>query len=123
MQERGRAIQRLDKVLQDAGIKLTSVASAAYSVSARLMLEALLGGTTDPVVLANLAKGVMRKKIPQLQEALAGRFEIAHHGVLVAGLLARIDALDQAIATLEARIDIHTQPHADLIELLCTIPA
>ena len=64
----------------------------------------------------------MRKKIPQLQEALAGRFEIAHHGVLVAGLLAHIDALDQAIATLEARIDIHTQPHADLIELLCTIP-
>lgn len=122
VQERGRVIQRLDKVLQDAGIKLTSVASAAYSVSARLMLEALLGGTTDPAILAQLAKGVMRKKIPQLEEALAGRFEIAHHGVLVAGLLAHIDALDHAIANLEARIDIHTQPHADLIELLCTIP-
>jgi transposase len=122
VQERGRAIQRLEKVLQDAGIKLTSVASEAYSVSARLMLEALLGGTSDPAVLAQLAKGVMRKKIPQLQEALANRFEIAHHGVLVAGLLAHIDALDQAIMTLEARIDIQTQPHADLIELLCTIP-
>jgi transposase len=122
VQERGRAIQRLDKVLQDAGIKLTSVASEAYSVSARLMLEALLGGTSDPVVLAGLAKGRMRKKIPQLEEALAGRFEIAHHGVLVAGLLAHIDALDLAIANLEARIDLHTQPHADLIELLCTIP-
>jgi transposase len=122
VQERNRVIQRLDKVLQDAGIKLTSVASEAYSVSARLMLEALLGGTSDPVVLANLAKGVMRKKIPQLQEALAGHFEVTHHGVLVAGLLAHIDALDQAIATLEARIDLHTQPHAELIELLCTIP-
>jgi transposase len=122
VQERSRAIQRLDKVLQDAGIKLTSVTSETYSVSARLILEALLGGTTDPVVLANLAKGVMRKKIPQLQEALAGRFEIAHHGVLVAGLLAHIDALDQAIANLEARIDVHTQPHTELIELLCTIP-
>jgi transposase len=122
VQERSRAIQRLEKVLQDAGIKLTSVASEAYSVSARLMLEALLGGVSDPVVLAQLAKGTMRKKIPQLQEALANRFEISHHGVLVAGLLAHIDALDQAIARLEARIDIQTQPHAELIELLCTIP-
>ena len=74
------------------------------------MLEALLGGVTDPVVLAELAKGRLRKKIPQLQEALANRFDIAHHGVLVAGLLAHIDALDQAIATLDARIEIDTQP-------------
>ena len=122
VQERSRAIQRLEKVLQDAGIKLTSVASEAYSVSARLMLEALLSGVSDPVVLAQLAKGTMRKKIPQLQEALANRFEISDHGVLVAGLLAHIDALDQAIARLEAPIDIQTQPHAELIELLCTIP-
>ena len=122
VQERGRTIERLEKVLQDAGIKLTSVASAAYSVSARAMLEALLGGVTDPVVLADLAKGKLRKKIPQLEEALAGRFEIAHHGVLVASLLAHIDALDQAIGTLEARVGIATEPYADLIELLCTIP-
>ncbi len=122
VQERSRAIQRLEKVLQDAGIKLTSVASAVYSVSARAMLEALLGGVTDPLVLAELAKGRLRKKIPQLQEALANRFEISHHGVLIAGLLAHIDALDQAIATLEARIEIATEPYADLIELLCTIP-
>jgi len=120
--ERGRSIQRLEKVLQEAGIKLTSVASQAYSVSARAMLEALLGGVTDPVVLAELAKGKLRAKIPQLQEALANRFEISHHGVLVAGLLAHIDALDQGIANLGARIEIHTAPYADLIELLCTIP-
>jgi len=122
VQERSRAIQRLEKGLQDAGIKLTSVASQAYSVSARAMLEALLGGVTDPVVLAELAKGKLRAKIPQLQEALANRFEISHHGVLVAGLLAHIDALDQGIANLGARIEIHTAPYADLIELLCTIP-
>jgi len=122
VQERSRSIQRLEKVLQDAGIKLTSVASATYSVSARAMLEALLGGVTDPVALAELAKGRLRTKIPQLEEALASRFDVAHHGVLVAGLLAHIDALDQAVATLEARIAIATRPYADLIELLCTIP-
>jgi transposase len=122
VQERTRTIERLEKVLQDAGIKLTSVASGVYSVSARAMLEALLGGVTDPFVLAELAKGRMRKKIPQLQEALASRFDVTHHGVLVAGLLAHIDALDQATGNLEARIGIATAPYADLIELLCTIP-
>jgi len=122
VQERSRSIQRLEKVLQDAGIKLTSVASRVYSVSARAMLEALLGGVTDPVALAELAKGRLRTKIPQLEEALASRFDVAHHGVLVAGLLAHIDALDQAVAMLEARIGIATRPYADLIELLCTIP-
>ena len=92
VQERTRAIERLEKVLQDAGIKLTSVASGVYSVSARAMLEALLAGVTDPAVLAELAKGRMRKKIPQLQEALASRFDVGHHGVLIAGLLAHIGA-------------------------------
>src|SRR5436305_596120 len=82
------ATQRLEKVLQDAGIKLSSVASASYSASARAMLEALLRGVTDPAELAELAKGRLRAKIPQLREALASRFELAHHGVLVASLLA-----------------------------------
>ena len=119
-EERTRAIQRLEKVLQDAGIKLTSVASGTYSVSARAMLEALLGGVSDPACLAELAKGRLRAKIPQLQEALANRFDIAHHGVLVAGLLAHIDALDQAVAALDARIAAATD--AELIERLSTIP-
>ena len=119
-EERTRAIQRLEKVLQDAGIKLTSVAAGTYSVSARAMLEALLGGVSDPACLAELAKGRLRAKIPQLQEALANRFDIAHHGVLVAGLLAHIDALDQAVAALDARIAAATD--AELIERLSTIP-
>src|SRR6266487_120213 len=121
-EERSRAIQRLEKVLQDAGIKLSSVASKTYSVSARAMLEALLAGVSDPRQLAELAKARLRTKIPELQEALQNRFELAHHGVLVAGLLAHIDALDLGIATLDARIELALAPQAELIELLCTIP-
>jgi len=104
MEERSRAIERLEKVLQDAGIKFSSVASKTYSVSARAILEALLGGVSDPAALAELAKGRLRTKIPQLQEALANRFELAHHGVLVAQLLAHIDALGDTVANLDARI-------------------
>ena len=120
--ERARSIQRLEKVLQDAGIKLTSVASHTYSKSARAMLEALLSGVTDPEQLAQLAKSRMRAKIPQLREALASRFQIEHHGVIVAQLLGHIDTLDAAIQSLSARIEIVLAPHAQIIELLCTIP-
>jgi transposase len=120
--ERGRSIQRLEKVLQDAGIKLTSVASHTYSKSARAMLEALLSGVTDPEQLAELAKARMRRKIPQLRAALASRFQIEHHGVMVAQLLAHIDTLDAAIENLDERIESVLAPHAELVELLCTIP-
>jgi transposase len=120
--ERARSIQRLEKVLQDAGIKLTSVASHTYSKSARAMLEALLAGVSDPEQLAELAKARMRLKIPQLREALASRFEIEHHGVMVAQLLAHIDTLDAAIEALSERIELALAPHAQIVELLCTIP-
>jgi transposase len=120
--ERARAIQRLEKVLQDAGIKLTSVASHTYSKSARAMLEALLAGVTDPEQLAELAKARMRLKIPQLREALANRFSIAHHGVLVAQPLAHIDTLDAATQNLDERIETMLAPHQHVVELLCTIP-
>ena len=120
--ERGRSIQRLEKVLQDAGIKLTSVASHTYSKSARAMLEALLAGVTDPEQLAELAKARMRAKIPQLREALASRFQVEHHGVMVAQLLAHIDTLDAAIENLHERIKLVLAPHAEIVELLCTIP-
>lgn len=122
VEERTRAVQRLEKVLQDAGIKLTSVASQAYSVSARAMLEALLAGTSDPVELAQLARGSMRRKIPQLEEALQNRFRLDHHGVLVASLLARLDALASEIERLSARIEHELEPFAELVELVCTIP-
>jgi transposase len=122
IQERTRAIQRLEKLLQDAGIKLTSVASGAYSKSARAMLEMLLSGVTDPERLAQLAKGRMRAKIPQLREALASRFQVEHHGILVAQLLAHIDTLDQATAALDEKVEAMLAPHARIVELVCTIP-
>ncbi len=122
IEERTRAIQRLEKVLQDAGIKLTSVTSGTYSVSARAMLEALLAGVSDPAELAELAKGRMRAKIPRLREALAGRFSLAHHGVLVAQLLGHIDSLDLAISNLDARIAHETESLTELLELISTIP-
>jgi transposase len=120
--ERARSIQRLEKVLQDAGIKLTSVASQTYSKSARAMLEALLDGVSDPEQLAELAQSRMRAKIPQLREALASRFTVEHHGVLVAQLLAHIDTLDAAVQNLHERIDLVLAPHQHIVELLCTIP-
>jgi hypothetical protein len=122
VEERTRAIRRLEEVLQDAGITLSSVASSTSSASARALLEAPLAGVSDPAELAELAKARLRAKIPRLQEALANRFELARHGVLVAGLLADVDALEQTLATLDARIAAATQPHAELVELLRTIP-
>lgn len=120
--ERARTIQRLEKVLQDAGIKLSSVASTTYSKSARAMLEALLAGVTDPEQLAELAKARMRSKIPELREALASRFQLEHHGIMVAQLLAHIDTLDAAIENLSERIASVLTPHQHVLELLCTIP-
>jgi len=120
--ERTRTIQRLEKVLQDAGLKLSSVASTTYSKSARAMLEALLSGVTDPDQLAELSKGKMRAKIPQLREALQSRFTIEHHGVMVAQLLAHIDTLDLELQYLTERIELVLEPHAEIVELLCTIP-
>ena len=122
VEERTRTLQRLEKVLQDVGIKLTSVASAGYSVSSRAMLEALLAGVSDPAELAELARGRLRAKIPQLQEALRNRFRVDHHGVLVAGLLAHVDSLEGSLARLEARIEEQIAPLAELVALLCTIP-
>jgi transposase len=103
-------------------VKLTSVASQSYSKSARAMLEALLSGVTNPEELAELAKARLRSKIPQLREALANRFKVDHHGILVARLLAHIDTLDPAVATLDEKIAALLAPHEQTVELLCTIP-
>ncbi len=105
VEERTRVVQRLEKVLQDAGVKLTSVASALLTKSGRAILDALLAGEQDPQTLAELAKGRLRAKIPALREALAGRFRTDHHGLLVAQMLAHIDFLDAAIVELDQRLD------------------
>ena len=102
VEERSREAQRLDKVLQDAGIKLSSVASDILGTSGRSMLMALVSGTEDPAVLADLAKGLLRKKLPQLRSALEGRFGPTH-AILVAEILGQLDYSDEAISRLSER--------------------
>jgi transposase len=121
IEERGREVQRLHKILEDAGIKLSSVASQVLSVSSRAMLDALVAGERDATTLAGLAKGRMRGKIPQLREALAGRFD-DHHAAVVAELLARIDHADDIIDRLSDRIADVAAPWQAHLDLLCTIP-
>jgi transposase len=121
IQERAREAQRLDKVLQDAGIKLSSVASDILGVSGRAMLTALVQGSGDPKALAELAKGTLRKKIPRLREALAGRFD-SHHALIVGEILAKLDYLDEAIGRLSAEIERVIAPFGPQVELLDTIP-
>jgi transposase len=121
IQDRTREAQRLEKLLEDAGIKLSCVASDILGVSGRAMLAALVAGVRDPETLAELAKGRLRAKLPQLQEALVGRFG-PHHGLLVGEMLARIDAADATIERLSAEISRVTTPYTAILELLQTIP-
>ena len=93
--------QRAEKLLEDAQIKLSVVVSDIFGVSGRQMLAALIGGQRDPKALAQLARGVMRRKITTLQEAFTGYFT-DHHAFLLAKMLARVDAIDADIAALDA---------------------
>ncbi|HME04244.1 MAG TPA: IS110 family transposase [Solirubrobacteraceae bacterium] len=120
IRERANEANRLQKTLEDAGIKLSCVASDVLGVSGRLMLDALICGTRDPEVLAELAKGALRKKIPALRHALAGTFE-PHHTLIVSHILAHLDYLDEAIATLSADVERRLTPFAHKAELLTTI--
>lgn len=121
IQERVRETQRLQKVLEDAGIKLASVATDILGVSGRAMLEALVHGTTNPNVLAELAKGRLRAKLSALQQALTGRFR-RHHAFLVSELLAHLDYLEEAIARLSERIEEKLHPFAEIVAPLDAIP-
>src|SRR4051794_26840156 len=121
IQERAREANRLHKALEDTGIKLDCVATDILGVSGRAMLDALVTGTTDPVVLAELAKGKLRKKIPALREALHGRFD-RMHALWIGAILAHIDFLDGQIADLTEAIGEQIAPFEQAVELLCTIP-
>lgn len=121
IEERTREAQRLDKILQDAGVKLSSVAADVLGRSGRDMLDALVAGSTDPAVLADLARGQMRRKLPQLRAALAGRFT-AHHAVLVAEVLALLDYLDESIERLSTEIDQVIAPFANHRDRLASAP-
>ena len=118
---RTREIQRLDKVLQDACVKLTSVASTVWSKSSRAMIEALIGGERDPAVLAGLALGRMRAKTNELIEALASNWR-PHHSTMARQIIAHIDFLDAAIDELSAEIAERVHPFEDLISRWCEIP-
>ena len=118
---RTKEIQRLEKLLEDAGIKLSAVASNIVGVSGRAMLEALIAGERNPAVLAELAKQRLRHKIPALTEALCGRFN-EHHAFMVRLYLDRIDAHAADIARLDARIEEAIAPFRCARELLMSIP-
>ena len=121
VRERGREIQRLEKLLEDAGIKLSSVASDITGVSGRAMLEALIAGQHDPVALADLAKRRMRTKMPELTQALTGRFS-DHHGFLARLHVDLIDQHTRAVADVTARIEVVIQPFRGVRDLIVTIP-
>jgi transposase len=118
---RAQEVQRLEKVLQDAGIKISSVASKVLGKSQRAMVEALIAGERDAAVLAGLALGRMRPKIPALAEALVGRFA-AHHAAVARAILDHIDFLDATIARLDEEVAARLGPFRGAVELLQTIP-
>jgi transposase len=121
IQTRTAERQRVEKVLEDAGIKLDVVASDLFGVSGTAMLRALVSGERDPTVLADLAKRSMRKKIPLLEQALTGRFG-DHHALIIRIALAHLDDLDQAIGGLDAHVAVATAPFATAVAHLDTIP-
>lgn len=108
---------RVEKLLEDAQIKLSVVASDIFGVSGRAMLAALIAGERDPAVLAQLARARMRRKIDQLGEAFVGYFT-DHHAFLLATMLARVDAITADIDAVDARIEEHVAPFADTIDRL-----
>jgi transposase len=119
--EHSRAVNRLQKVLEDANIKLASVATDVMGVSARAMLEAMVQGTTDPVLLADMAKRRLRDKIPQLEEALRGRVK-SHHRFMIHELLTHIDDLDASVERLNQELEERFRPFERQLGLLDTIP-
>jgi len=119
--ERVREVNRLQKLLESANIKLSSVATDVMGVSGKAMLEALISGSTDPEVLSDLAKGRLRKKLPLLKEALQGRFR-PHHRFLLGEILVHLDFLDEAIERLSQEVVNRTVPFSKVIELMDLIP-
>jgi len=113
--------QRVEKLLEDAQIKVSVVASDIFGVSGREMMAALIAGERDPHVLAQLARGSMRGKISDLQEAFHGRFG-DHHAFLLAKMLARVDAINADIADIERQIEDQIAPSAEAVARLDTVP-
>jgi transposase len=119
--ERTAEKQRVEKLLEDALIKLSAVVSDLFGVSGRAIMAALIAGERDPAVLANLARGSLRSKTARLTEALTGRFT-EHHAFLLTQMLRRVDAITADIATVQERIDAQIAPFAPAMARLDEIP-
>ncbi len=119
--ERTREKNRVEKLLEDALIKLSVVASDIFGVSGRAMLDQLIAGERDPHVLAQSARGSMRGKIARLEQAFVGSFT-DHHAFLLRRMLGRIDAISADIAELDARIEKQIAPFAQAVSRLDEIP-
>jgi transposase len=122
VQERSRQINRVQKVLETANIKLAAVVTDILGKSSRQMIEALLDGQTDPTALARLARSRLRTKIPQLSLALEGHLD-DHHILLLRQLLAQIDFLTAQMLSLEQAVEARLPPFQESLNLLITIPA
>jgi transposase len=122
---RGAEKNRVEKLLEDACIKLSVVASDIHGVSGRAMMDALIAGERDPKVLADMARSRMRAKVGLLEEAFAGlrvgTFD-DHHRFLLDRMLARIDAIDADIAVVDAQIEVHLAPFGNVVARLDEIP-
>jgi transposase len=118
--EKTAQVNRIHKVLQ-AGIKPATHATDVMGVSGRAMMAALIAGQSDSAALAELAKGRMRTKIPDLRKALTGRFR-EHHGFLLKQMLDHVEAQETEIVALDERIEAALAPFAAQVELLATIP-
>jgi transposase len=112
---------RVEKLLEDAQIKLSVVVSDIFGMSGRDMMAALIAGQRDPKVLAQMARSRLRAKITQLEEAFVGRFN-DHHGFLLAKMLARIDAITADIGELDREIDARIGPFVEASRRLDEIP-
>jgi transposase len=119
--ERTAEKQRVEKLLEDALVKLSTVVSDLFGVSGRAMMAALIAGERDPAVLANLARGSLRNKTGPLTEALTGRFT-DHHAFLLTQMLRRVDAITADVATVQERIDSQIAPFARAVARLDEIP-
>ena len=121
VRDKTRVANRIHKVLEDANIKLTAVASDILGVSGRAMLAAIVAGETDPHVLADLARRRLRSKVPQLEQALRGRVQ-PHHRWLLNSLLGQLTFLEAQVVEVERAIDEAARPFAPAVVLLQTIP-
>jgi transposase len=121
VKERATLVNRVQKVLESANIKLSSVASDVLGVSGRAMLEAIIAGTATPEQMAELSKGRLRSKRTELSKALEGRVK-PHHRFVLTELLSQIDSLEETIARFDQEIEEYCRPFEEEVVLLDTIP-